>query len=72
MVNRVRTFDIQCSYFAPDAPSLTLRASPAQGMHVHLAKAKRDHSKLSATPEFITIAESGSTRCYFFKVCVVV
>ncbi|RDB28400.1 MutS 1, partial [Hypsizygus marmoreus] len=56
--------ELQLKY---DAPSLTLRASPAQGMHVHLARAKRDQAKLNATPEFISIAESGSTRCYFFK-----
>ena len=51
-----------------DAPTLTLRASPAQGMHVHLGKAKRDQKKLNAAPEFVTIAESASTQCYFFKV----
>jgi hypothetical protein len=51
-----------------DAPSLSLRASPAYGMHVHLARAKRDQAKLNAVDEFVTIAESGSTRCYFFKV----
>ncbi|GLB36353.1 putative DNA-binding domain of DNA mismatch repair MUTS family protein [Lyophyllum shimeji] len=50
-----------------DAPSLTLRASPAHGMHVHLGKAKRDQAKLSSSPEFVSIAESGSTRCYFFR-----
>jgi hypothetical protein len=53
-----------------DAPSLTLRASPAQGMHVHLGKAKRDQSKLNAAPEFVTIAESASTQCYFYKVTI--
>jgi len=51
-----------------DAPSLTLRASPAQGMHVHIGKAKRDQKKLNAAPEFVTIAGSASTQCYFFKV----
>ncbi|KAF8078408.1 muts domain V-domain-containing protein [Lyophyllum atratum] len=56
--------DLQLTY---DAPSLTLRASPAHGMHVHLGKAKRDQSELNASPEFISIAESGSTRCYFFQ-----
>ena len=40
-------------------------------MHVHLARAKRDQAKLNAVDEFVTIAESGSTRCYFFKVCLV-
>jgi hypothetical protein len=53
---------------AIDAPSLTLRASPAQGMHIHLGKAKRDQNKLNAAPEFVTIAESASTQCYFYKV----
>ncbi|KAG6842478.1 hypothetical protein C0991_000004 [Blastosporella zonata] len=56
--------DLQLRY---DAPSLTLRASPAQGMHVHLAKSKRDQSKIIADPEFVSIAESASTRCFFFK-----
>ncbi|KAG6845947.1 hypothetical protein H0H87_010995 [Tephrocybe sp. NHM501043] len=50
-----------------DAPSLTLRASPAQGMHVHLAKSKRDQSKLILDLEFVSIAESASTRCFFFR-----
>ncbi|KAF9457104.1 muts domain V-domain-containing protein, partial [Collybia nuda] len=50
-----------------DAPSLTLRASPGQGIHVHVTKAKRDQSKRLASPEFITIAESGSTRSFFYK-----
>ena len=51
-----------------DAPSLTLRASPAQGMHVHLGKAKRDQTRLNGASEFVSIAESASTRCYFHKV----
>ncbi|KAF8222260.1 hypothetical protein L208DRAFT_608417 [Tricholoma matsutake] len=56
--------DLQLRY---DAPSLTLRASPAYGMHVHIGKAKRDQHKLNAASEFVTIAESASTQCYFFK-----
>ncbi|KAG5716617.1 MutS like protein [Termitomyces sp. T112] len=56
--------NLQLSY---DAPSLTLRVSPAHGMHVHLAKAKRDQTKIIANPEFVSIAESASTRCFFFK-----
>ncbi|KAF8898515.1 muts domain V-domain-containing protein [Infundibulicybe gibba] len=50
-----------------DAPSLTLRSSPAQGMHVHLAKLKRDRKKLDDDSAFITLAESASTKCYFHK-----
>ncbi|KAG6861219.1 hypothetical protein C0995_002568 [Termitomyces sp. Mi166 len=56
--------DLQLKY---DAPSLTLRVSPAHGMHVHLAKAKRDQTKIIADPDFVSIAESASTRCFFFK-----
>ncbi|KAJ8084239.1 hypothetical protein PM082_003006 [Marasmius tenuissimus] len=48
-----------------DAPSLTLRSSPAQGMHVHLAKSKRDQTKLKADPAFTPISETGTTKCYF-------
>ncbi|KAF7319967.1 DNA mismatch repair protein [Mycena kentingensis (nom. inval.)] len=50
-----------------DAPSLTLRSSPAHGMHVHLLKAKRDAKKLSQDEAFVGIAESGTTKCYFFS-----
>ncbi|KAJ7630683.1 muts domain V-domain-containing protein [Roridomyces roridus] len=56
--------DLQLRY---DAPSLTLRSSPAHGMHIHLLRAKRDRSKLDQTAEFVSIAESGSTKCYFFQ-----
>ncbi|KAJ7225773.1 muts domain V-domain-containing protein [Mycena pura] len=55
--------EMQAQY---DAPSLTLRSSPAHGMHVHLMKAKRDHKKISQDPEFISIAESGTTKSYFY------
>ncbi|KAI8995471.1 muts domain V-domain-containing protein [Trametes punicea] len=48
-----------------DAPSLTLRASPGQGMHVHVAR-KNHASKLKNSEEFITLSESGST-CSFFN-----
>lgn len=51
-----------------DAPSLTLRTSPALGMHVHLAKSKRDKSKMSKDPQFIAISESGTTKSFFYKV----
>lgn len=53
----------------PDAPSLTLRASPGQGMHVHLSR-KRDQSKLNADSNFVPTYESGSTKCFFNKVCL--
>ncbi|KAJ7462636.1 muts domain V-domain-containing protein [Mycena galericulata] len=56
--------DLQLRY---DAASLTLRSSPAHGMHVHLLKAKRDRTKISQNPEFVSIAESGSTKCYFYQ-----
>ncbi|KAL0575036.1 hypothetical protein V5O48_006937 [Marasmius crinis-equi] len=48
-----------------DAPSLTLRSSPAQGMHIHLAKSKRDQAKLNADPAFVSISETGTTKAYF-------
>ena len=52
-----------------DAPSLTLRESPNQGMHVHLAKSKRDKKKLDNSPHFVAISESGSSKSYFYEVC---
>ncbi|KAJ7042505.1 muts domain V-domain-containing protein [Mycena alexandri] len=56
--------DLQLRY---DAVSLTLRSSPAHGMHVHLLKAKRDQKKINQNPEFVSIAESGTTKCYFYQ-----
>ncbi|KAJ4001318.1 muts domain V-domain-containing protein [Lentinula boryana] len=50
-----------------DAPSLTLRSSPGQGMHVHLAKSKRDQRKLNADSDFVSINETGTTRSFFFQ-----
>ncbi|PFH54668.1 hypothetical protein AMATHDRAFT_72435 [Amanita thiersii Skay4041] len=50
-----------------DTPFLSLRASPAHGFHVHLAKAKREQAKLNNSTEFVSIAESASTKCYFNK-----
>ncbi|KAI0670071.1 muts domain V-domain-containing protein [Trametes maxima] len=47
------------------APSLSLRASPGQGMHVHIAR-KKDASKLKGSKDFIPLSESGST-CTFFN-----
>ncbi|KAH9857942.1 muts domain V-domain-containing protein [Lenzites betulinus] len=46
-------------------PSLTLRASPGQGMHVHIAR-KKEAAKLKGTKDFVTLSESGST-CTFFN-----
>ncbi|KAJ7102187.1 muts domain V-domain-containing protein [Mycena belliarum] len=56
--------DLQLRY---DAPSLTLRSSPAHGMHVHLSKAKRDRTKISKHKGFVSIAESTTTKCYFYQ-----
>ncbi|KAI9462307.1 muts domain V-domain-containing protein [Lactarius psammicola] len=54
--------DLQRHY---NAPSLTLRSSPLQGLHVHIAKSKRDAAKAKASPDFTVIAESNSTCCLF-------
>ncbi|KAG2754528.1 hypothetical protein P692DRAFT_20719708 [Suillus brevipes Sb2] len=51
-----------------DAPSLTLRTSPAQGMHVHIGRSRRDQAAVKASPLFINISESGSTSSYFYQV----
>jgi len=53
---------------AAGAPSLTLRSSPGQGIHVHIQRAKRDHVKLNASPLFVNIFETRSTKCYFYEV----
>lgn len=37
-------------------------------MHVHLAKAKRDQTRILEDPEFVAIAETASTRSFFLKV----
>ncbi|ESK98406.1 dna mismatch repair protein [Moniliophthora roreri MCA 2997] len=50
-----------------DVPSLSLRSSPAQGMHVHLGKAKRDQGKLKNDSAFVPISETGTTKCYFYQ-----
>ena len=57
------TFD---TYPPVVAPSLTLRSSPGHGMHVHLARSKRDASKIKSDATFIPISESAST-CTFFN-----
>ncbi|RPD81826.1 hypothetical protein L226DRAFT_8465 [Lentinus tigrinus ALCF2SS1-7] len=49
-----------------DSPSLTLRASPGQGMHVHVAR-KRDASQLRDHKDFIKLSESGSTCTFFHR-----
>ncbi|KAG1755072.1 muts domain V-domain-containing protein [Suillus paluster] len=50
-----------------EAPSLTLRTSPAQGMHVHIGRLRRDQTNVKASPLFINISESGSTSSYFYQ-----
>ncbi|KAF8446138.1 muts domain V-domain-containing protein [Boletus edulis BED1] len=50
-----------------NAPSLTLRSNPAQGMHVHIGRAKRDEVKIKSDTSFIAISESASTRSYFYQ-----
>ncbi|EAU92915.2 MutS2 protein [Coprinopsis cinerea okayama7 len=49
------------------APSLTLRSSAQQGMHVHLSRAKRDQGKLNDDPAFVKLAETASTKCYLYQ-----
>ncbi|KAJ7275302.1 muts domain V-domain-containing protein [Mycena haematopus] len=56
--------DLQLQY---DASSLTLRSSPSHGNHVHLLRAKRDRKRIDENPEFIGIAESGTTKSYFYQ-----
>jgi len=55
--------------FYSGTPSLTLRTNPAQGMHVHIGRAKRDDAQIKSDPSFIAISESASTRSYFYQVC---
>ena len=50
------------------APSLTLRSSSLQGLHVHIAKSKRDALRVKASPAFTLISESNSTCCFFNQV----
>ncbi|KAL4069487.1 muts domain V-domain-containing protein [Scleroderma citrinum] len=49
------------------APSLTLRTSPAQGMHVHIARAKRDQGKIKSSSDFVSISENASTSSFFYQ-----
>ncbi|KAH7915333.1 muts domain V-domain-containing protein [Hygrophoropsis aurantiaca] len=56
--------ELQSSF---SAPSLTLRSSPGHGMHVHIARAKRDQLKVKESPHFIAIAENHSTSSFFYQ-----
>jgi DNA mismatch repair ATPase MutS len=49
------------------APSLTLRTSGQQGMHVHLSRARRDQARLNEADAFVKLAESASTKTYVFQ-----
>ena len=53
--------------FLSDAPSLTLRAAPGLGMHVHVSR-KKDASRMKGDAEFIVLTESGSTCTFFHRV----
>ncbi|KAK0456272.1 muts domain V-domain-containing protein [Armillaria borealis] len=50
-----------------DAPSLGLRSSPGFGMHVHLARAKRDHRRINEDPNFVAINTTTTTRSYVYQ-----
>lgn len=50
-----------------DSPTLTLRSSPGQGMHVHIARAKKDAGKIKNEPGFVPISQTGNTRTYFYQ-----
>ncbi|KAF8506861.1 muts domain V-domain-containing protein [Russula emetica] len=56
--------DLQRQY---GAPSLTLRSTPLQGLHVHIAKSKRDAARAKVSPAFTIISESNSTCCLFHQ-----
>ncbi|EJD04012.1 uncharacterized protein FOMMEDRAFT_106414 [Fomitiporia mediterranea MF3/22] len=47
------------------APSLTLRHSPSHGLHVHIAKPRKDAERLEKSRYFMPLAESKSTKTYF-------
>ncbi|CCM02790.1 uncharacterized protein FIBRA_04901 [Fibroporia radiculosa] len=53
--------------FDYDAPSLTLRSSPGYGMHIHIARGKRDSAKLNASSLFVPISQNNSTNVYLHK-----
>ncbi|KZT44577.1 hypothetical protein SISSUDRAFT_1012818 [Sistotremastrum suecicum HHB10207 ss-3] len=48
------------------APSLTLRASPSLGLHVHLSKMKRDRTKLTSSTVFIPLHQSNTTQSFVY------
>ncbi|EIM83372.1 uncharacterized protein STEHIDRAFT_62817 [Stereum hirsutum FP-91666 SS1] len=48
-----------------DASSLTLRSSSFYGLHVHIARSKRDAAPLKASQSFVLISESNSTSVFF-------
>ncbi|KAK0505891.1 muts domain V-domain-containing protein [Armillaria luteobubalina] len=50
-----------------DAPSLGLRSSPGFGMHVHLARAKRDHRRINEDSNFVSINTTTTTRSYVYQ-----
>ena len=50
------------------SPSLTLRSSPGQGMHIHIGRAKRDAAKIRDDPVFIPMSSSGTTSTFFHRV----
>lgn len=51
-----------------DASSLTLRSSSFYGLHVHIARSKRDAAPLKASQSFVLISESNSTSVFFNRV----
>ncbi|KAI6134024.1 muts domain V-domain-containing protein [Pisolithus croceorrhizus] len=65
LLDRRRTLEQELQ-IQHNAPSLTLRTSPGQGMYVHLARAKRDQSRIKSSSDFITISESASTSSFFY------
>jgi hypothetical protein len=55
-----------------DAPSLTLRSSLSSlGLHVHIAKPRRDLEKIMKSKNLVLLSESASTKSYFYQVRVV-
>ncbi|KZP32367.1 hypothetical protein FIBSPDRAFT_812686 [Athelia psychrophila] len=49
-----------------NVPTLTLRCSPAFGMHVHTLR-KKNHGKLDGVDGFVRISESASTSTFFHQ-----
>ncbi|KAL7285659.1 hypothetical protein ACG7TL_000764 [Trametes sanguinea] len=54
---------LQTSY---DAPSISLRATPGQGIHIHVAR-KSHAAQMRSSKDFMALSESGST-CTFFNI----